>query len=33
MEPTLVIHRNAKLCGQQIENLRVGVGWDRMDGY
>jgi GNAT superfamily N-acetyltransferase len=33
MDQTRTIHRNAKLSGKQIENLRVTVGWDRMEGY
>jgi GNAT superfamily N-acetyltransferase len=33
MNQTLFIQRNANLKGQQIEDLRVAVGWDRMDGY
>ena len=33
MEPQLPIQRNARLNGQQIENLRTVVGWDRMEGY
>jgi GNAT superfamily N-acetyltransferase len=27
------VERDAKLSGTQIENLRVAIGWDRMDGY
>ncbi len=27
------IHRNAPLHGKQVEDLRVAIGWDRMDGY
>jgi len=27
------ILRNSKLNGTEIEDLRVAVGWDRMDGY
>ena len=27
------IQRNEKLSGKQIEDLRVIVGWDRMEGY
>lgn len=33
MDQTRTIHRNAKLSGKQIEDLRVTAGWDRMDGY
>jgi N-acetylglutamate synthase-like GNAT family acetyltransferase len=33
MDPTRTVLRNAKLSGKQIEDLRVTVGWDRMDGY
>lgn len=27
------ILRGATLSGSQIEDLRISVGWDRMDGY
>ena len=27
------VKRNAELSGTQIEDLRVAVGWDRMEGY
>ena len=33
MDPTRTVLRNANLYGKQIEDLRVAVGWDRMDGY
>jgi GNAT superfamily N-acetyltransferase len=33
MDQTQTIRRNAKLSGKQIEDLRVAVGWDRMEGY
>jgi ribosomal protein S18 acetylase RimI-like enzyme len=33
MDQTRTIRRNAKLSGKQIEDLRVAVGWDRMEGY
>jgi GNAT superfamily N-acetyltransferase len=33
MDQTRTIYRNAQLSGKQIEDLRVAVGWDRMDGY
>src|SRR3972149_4812253 len=33
MNPTQTIHRNAQLSGKQIEDLRVAVGWDRMEGF
>jgi len=33
MDQTPTIQRNANLSGRQIEDLRVAVGWDRMEGY
>jgi GNAT superfamily N-acetyltransferase len=33
MENKHTFLRNAMLNGKQIEDLRVSVGWDRMDGY
>jgi GNAT superfamily N-acetyltransferase len=33
MDPTRTISRNAKISGKQIADLRVAVGWDRMEGY
>jgi GNAT superfamily N-acetyltransferase len=33
MEPPDPILRNEKLDGALIEDLRVAIGWDRMDGY
>jgi GNAT superfamily N-acetyltransferase len=33
MEQLLPIQRNASICGAQVENLRVEIGWDRMEGH
>ena len=33
MNQSHTIQRNAKLSGKQIEDLRLAVGWDRMEGY
>lgn len=33
MELHQPVERNARLSGRQIEDLRIAVGWDRMEGY
>ncbi len=33
MAESYIILRDAALSGEEVENLRVLVGWDRMEGY